>query len=285
MVLAMAGFALEDMLIKITAETLPTGQVVITIGILGAAVIGIVAVSGRHALIARRHFTRLSVFRILAELTGALCFITAITLTPLSSASAILQAAPLFVAIGGALFLNETVGWRRWSAILVGLAGVLLIVRPGWSDFEPLSLFAVGAAIALAARDVAIKASPSTLPSSVMAFQGMIVFSMSGVILLALDRAPVIPDATNWTMLGLASLIGVGGYFAIITAIRIGEVALVSPFRYTRMLFALLIGIVVFRERPDMLTYLGAAIVVSSGLYTLYREQKLRRTLRIAAAS
>ena len=135
------------------------------------------------------------------------------------------------------------------------------------------------------ARDVAIKASPSTLPSSVMAFQGMIVFSMSGVILLALDRAPVIPDATNWTMLGLASLFGVGGYFAIITAIRIGDVALVSPFRYTRMLFALLIGIVVFRERPDMLTYLGAAIVVSSGLYTLYREQKLRRALRIAAAS
>ena len=285
MVVAMAGFAIEDMFIKIASATLPSGQIVITIGLIGAALIGGVAHLQRHNLLAPGTFSRLAVFRIAAEMVGALSFISAITLTPLSSASAILQAAPLFVALGGALFLGEQVGWRRWSAIMIGLCGVLVIVRPGLAEFEPLSLFAVLAALALAARDLAIKAAPVTMPSSVMAFQGMVVFAISGVILLWLTGPAVLPTGQTWGVLVAAAVVGVAGYFAIISAIRVGEVAIVTPFRYTRLLFALILGIAIFGERPDAMTYLGAAIIITSGIYTLYREQKMRRQRRIAAAS
>ena len=276
MCLAMAGFALEDMIIKLAAAEIPTGQVVVTLGLIGAGVVGAIARRQGHRLWSMEGLRGASMIRIPAELLGAICFVSAITLTPLSSASAILQATPLLVALGGAIFLKERVGWRRWSAILVGLCGVLIIVRPGASAFEPLSILAVLAAIALATRDLAIKAAPPSLPSAIMAFQGTLVFGAGGLVLLAIGPPVVSPTPLVWGYLIIAGFLGVLAYFSIITAIRIADVALVSPFRYTRLLFALVIGITVFGERPDALTYVGAAIVIFSGLYTLYREQRMQ---------
>jgi len=215
--------------------------------------------------------------RNLGELIGTIGFVTAIALTPLSSASAILQATPLAVTLGAALFLREQVGWRRWSAILVGFAGVLMVIRPGLSGFEPASLFAVQAVFGLAMRDLATRAVPHTVTSMQLSSYGFATIVPAGALLLWLSGGAVSPDAANWRDIALALLLGVAAYYAIVAAMRVGEVSFVTPFRYTRLIFALVIAVLIFDEQPDTLTLLGAAVIIASGLYTLLRERRLRR--------
>src|SRR6056297_1156247 len=158
MVVAMAGFALEDMFIKRLSLDLPVGQILVFLGTGGAVIFGLGALARGHRLFSRDLLAGQVLLRNLGELIGTIGFVTALALTPLSSASAILQATPLALTLGAALFLKEAVGWRRWSAILVGFAGVLMVIRPGLEGFEPASLFAVQAVFGLAMRDLATRA-------------------------------------------------------------------------------------------------------------------------------
>ncbi|MCZ0812128.1 MAG: DMT family transporter [Pseudomonadota bacterium] len=285
MVLAMFGFALEDMFIKRLSLDLPVGQILIMLGSGGAVAFGLIALARGHRLFSRDLLSGPVLLRNLGELIGTLGFVTAIALTPLSSASAILQATPLAVTLGAALFMGEQVGWRRWSAIIVGFVGVLLVIRPGLEGFEPASLFAVQAVIGLALRDLATRAVPRSVTSMQLSSYGFATTVPAGAVLIWLSGGAVSPDAANWRDIGLALLLGVGAYYAIVAAMRFGEVSFVTPFRYTRLVFALVIGVTVFGERPDALTLTGAAIIIGSGLYTLLREQRLHRRARRAAAA
>ena len=280
MVLAMAGFALEDMFIKRLSLDLPIGQILILLGSGGAVIFGLGALSRGHRLFSRDLLAGPVLLRNLGELIGTIGFVTALALTPLSSASAILQATPLAVTLGAALFLKEAVGWRRWSAILVGFAGVLMVIRPGLEGFLPASLFAVQAVIGLAIRDLATRAVPASVSSMQLSSYGFATVVPAGAILLVITGAPVAPDAANWRDLAFAFLLGVAAYYAIVAAMRIGEVSFVTPFRYTRLIFALIIAMTLFGERPDFWTLAGAAIIIASGLYTLLRERRLARLRR-----
>lgn len=284
MVLAMAGFALEDMFIKRLADDLPVGQILMLLGAGGAVIFGLAALSRGDALLSRDLLTWPVMLRNLGELIGTIGFVTAIALTPLSSASAILQATPLAVTLGAALFLREQVGWRRWSAILVGFAGVLMVIRPGLSGFEPASLFAVQAVFGLAMRDLATRAVPHTVTSMQLSSYGFATIVPAGALLLWLSGGAVSPSAANWRDIAFALLLGVAAYYAIVAAMRVGEVSFVTPFRYTRLIFALVIAVLIFDEQPDALTLLGAAVIIASGLYTLLRERRLRRQARRKAA-
>jgi len=277
MVLAMAGFALEDMFIKRLADTMPVGQIIMAIGLGGAAIFAAICARRGRRLFTRDLLARPVLLRNTGEMAGTMCFVTAIALTPLSSASAILQATPLAVTLGAALFLGEPVGWRRWSAILVGFAGVLMVVRPGLAGFAPASLFAVGAVIGLALRDLATRAVPAAISSMQLSAYAFATLVPTGAILLAFGEGAVMPAAVQLRDLGLALGCGVAAYYAIVAAMRVGEVAVVTPFRYTRLVFALVIGVAVFAERPDAWTLAGAAVIVASGLYTLMREARLGR--------
>jgi drug/metabolite transporter (DMT)-like permease len=274
MVLSMLGFALEDAVIKLLAGALPVGQIIGMLGLGGGMVFGAICLSQGQSLWTRAFLAPSVVVRNLAELTGAVGFVTAISLIPLSTASAILQAGPLLVTLGAALFLGEPVGWRRWGAILVGFAGVLLIIRPGTGDFNWLSLYAVMGVLGLAIRDLAtrrVKAAVSSFQLSMLAFLSLV---PAAALLLAFsgDRL-VSPSAAQWGLLSACVLIGAFSYFGITYAMRIGEISFVTPFRYSRIIFALIIGVVVFAENPDTLTLIGATIIVASGLYTLWRER------------
>lgn len=277
MVLAMLGFALEDAVIKLLSGTLPVGQIIGVLGIGGALVFAGIARAQGAALWSRDFLAPAVLLRNFAELTGAVGFVSALSLIPLSTASAILQAGPLLVTLGAALFLGEPVGWRRWAAITVGFGGVLLIIRPGTEGFDWFALYAVVGVIGLAARDVATRRVPATITSvqlSMLAFASLIPAS---ALLLAFGGGPVVaPGVTEWGMLGACIIIGALAYYAITYATRIGEVSFVVPFRYARMIFALIIGLAVFGENPDALTLIGAAIIIASGLYTLWREQRLK---------
>lgn len=274
MVLAMAGFALEDMFIKRLAEAMPVGQIIALVGSGGAVIFAAICVGQGRRLWSRDLLARPVILRNLGEMAGTMCFVTAIALTPLSQASAIIQAMPLAVTLGAALFLGAPVGWRRWSAILVGFAGVLMVVRPGLAGFAPASLFAVGAVIALAARDLATRAVPPAISSMQLSAYAFATLVPTGAFLLALSGGPVAVGANALRDLALALTCAVSAYYAIVAAMRVGEVAVVTPFRYTRLVFALIIGVAVFGERPDIWTLTGAAVIVASGLYTIMREAR-----------
>lgn len=277
MVLAMLGFAIEDMLIKLMAVALPVGQIVGMLGLGSAFLVGGILIVQGQPLFTRAMLTPAIGLRAIGELVGTLGFVTAIALTPLSSASAILQATPLFVTLGAALFLQETVGWRRWSAILVGFVGVLLIIRPGMEAFDWLSLFALQGVIGLGLRDLATRRVPketSTLQLSFLAF--LVLIPAAGVFMYINDSTLVSLSPSNWVYFSIALVIGIVAYYGIVAAMRIGEVSFVTPFRYSRIVFALFVGVFVFEERPDAWTLLGAFIIVGSGLYTLWRERNVR---------
>lgn len=278
MVLAMLGFALEDMFIKLLADTVPIGQILLILGLGGGTIFALIVRAQGDRLIDPKMYSLPILLRALGELFGVLGFVSAIVWTSLSSASAILQATPLVVTMGAALFLGETVGWRRWSATLVGLFGVILIIRPGMADFEPLSLLALLGVFGLAIRDIATRRVHANLTSMQLSYLGFFATVPAGLGYMAFSSETYVTmSSADWTYLCIALSIGLFAYYAIVAAMRLGDISFVSPFRYVRMIFALIFGIAVFNEQPDALTLVGAAIIIASGIYTVWRERKLHR--------
>ncbi|WOI55233.1 DMT family transporter [Palleronia sp. LCG004] len=275
MCVAMACFALEDLVIKLLAETLPTWQIFILMGGTGAALFAVICRARGVPLFTRAFLTPLVILRNMGEVIGGLGFVTALTLVPLSLATAILQATPLALTAGAAIFLGERVGWRRWVAVLIGFVGILVVLDPFSADFEPAALLAVVGVLGLVMRDLATRVLPDDLPSPQISFWAYCCMPISGLILLPWGGAGVMPGAAGWTGIVVAASIGAMGYWAITLAMRLGEVAAVIPFRYTRLIFAMALGIAVLGERPDATTLAGAALVVLTGLYTVWRERKL----------
>lgn len=282
MTLGMAGFALEDMFIKLIAAHLPTGQIMLVIGLAGAGVFGAVAWRRGQRFWSREALHPAVIGRNLSETVGSFGFVLAIAYSPLTTATAIFQATPLAVTMGAALFLGERVGWRRWSAIGVGFAGVLLVVRPGSEAFVPASLFGVLAVVGLASRDLFTRRVPRSIDSLLLVGWGFLAVAVIGVVQLAATGGAVIPTGAEAAWLLGALGTGAAGYWALTEAMRAGEISVITPFRYSRLLFALLIALLVFGERPDAWTLFGAALIVGSGLYSLLRE---RHRARAAALS
>lgn len=277
MVAAMVGFALEDVLIKQLAVALPMGQIIALLGCGGALNFGVLALASGRRLLSPAVFSRAVVLRNLGEVIATASFVSALVLTTLSSVSAILQTAPLAVTLGAALFLGASVGWRRWTAIGAGFLGVMLVIQPGLAGFAPASLLAVVAVAAIALRDLASRAVPAEVSSiqlSAWAFASLIPTGL--VMMLAMGTAPVMPAGPDLLRLAGAFVVGGIGYYALVGAMRTGEVAIVIPFRYTRLVFAMILGALVFSERPDPLMLAGAALIVAAGLYTIWREARMR---------
>ncbi len=277
---AMACFAIEDMFIKQLSHGLGTGQILVLLGIGGFLVFAAIARHSGQAIFTRDLLIPAVMLRNFGEVIGTLGYVLAVVLTPLSSASAILQATPLAVALGAALFLRHAVGWRRWVAIGVGFIGVLIVLRPGLEGFRPASLFAVQGVIGLSIRDLATRAMPQHVSSTVLSAYGFGVIVPTGAAVMLFEGAPVLLDATQSWQLAGALIIGPLGYYAIVAAMRAGEVAVVTPFRYIRLIFAMIIGVLVFDEVLDFWTLTGATVIIGSGLFTIYREGRARRKQR-----
>jgi drug/metabolite transporter (DMT)-like permease len=273
MVAAMAGFAVEDMFLKAAARLMPLGLVMALIGCAGMAVFALMAARrGEPAFPAALRSGPL-LLRSGFEVAGRLFYALAITLTPLSSASAILQATPLVVMLGAAVLFREQVGWRRWLAVAAGFAGVMVILRPGLGGFEPLSLLAVLGMLGFAGRDLATRAAPPGLSNAQLGVIGFAMLTLAGVVLAGFSGGPAaLPPLPALGLTGAAAVFGIAAYHALTGAMRTGEVSVVTPFRYTRLVFAILLGVAVFGERLDGPTLAGAALIVASGIVSLRRS-------------
>ena len=280
MILAMAGFAFEDLFIKMLSAYFPISEVIMILGFTGSIVFLIIAIFQNAPIIHKDLLDKYVIMRTICELLGAVFFVTAIALTPLSSASAILQITPLLVTIGAVIFFREKVGWRRWSAVFVGFMGVLLILRPGFGGFMPASIFALLGSVFLAARDLSTRAMKVDLPSVTIALYAFIAFGISGILIIPFNSPMVIPSLNQIMYFIGASTFGVFAYYSLVISSRIGEMSVISPFRYSRIVFAMLLAIIILGERPDSFTLIGAAIIVLSGMYTFVRENLLKKIIK-----
>ncbi|MFT4715876.1 MAG: drug/metabolite transporter (DMT)-like permease [Paracoccaceae bacterium] len=276
MIVAMAAFTIADTFIKKVSNAIPVGEILLFMGIGGLLIFSIWAKSVNQKLFGADFFSRLNFFRSLGEMIGTFGFVTALALSPISSASAILQATPLVITLGAALFLKESVGWRRWTASFIGFAGVLLIVQPGMAAFQPASLFAVLAVIGLSIRDLATRSAPKSMTSIRLGVYGFASVIPTGTVLTLIDGPFVVPDISQAATLSLSVLFAAAGYHMLTLAMRMGDVSIIAPFRYVRIIFAIGMGILVFGEVIDFWMIAGSIIVVASGLYTFAREGKRR---------
>ena len=273
MLLAMAGFAFGDVGIKWLSGAVPPGQIMGTMGLAGTVVFAIWTRVRGLPLLPRDIWHPAVALRFLAEIVAGGGMVLALTQNPLSLVTAILQAAPLVVTMGAARFFGEKVGIRRWSAILAGLLGVLIILRPGLSGFDLQALWILVAMLGLAARDLATRATPRALNNLQLATVGFFALVPTGALLTLFGATPIWLTPGNWAVLTFTILTTIGGYYAITAAMRVGEIGAVTPFRYSRLIFGLVLGMVVFAERPDTLAYAGAALILSAGLYSAWRER------------
>ncbi|MFN0115740.1 MAG: DMT family transporter [Paracoccaceae bacterium] len=278
MTLGMAFFGAEDLFLRNSALALPPGQVLATMGAGGFLLFAALARQQGQPLVSRAFLHPTVMIRNLGEALASMAFILALSLLPLSLNAALLQAAPLVLTAGAALFLGERVGWRRWAAVGAGFGGVLLIVRPGTGDFQWPVLLTLFSVLMLTARDLATRRAPADIGTAQLTAWAYAAIVPAGLsLMLLMGQAPVRPQASSAVDLIGALLCGVFGYYAITAATRLGEASVIAPFRYTRLVFSLALAIVVLNERPDALTLAGAAIVIASGLYTFAREARRRR--------
>ncbi len=272
MVTAMAGFAVEDMFIKSAARAMPLGQVLVLMGVLGVLWFAYQSHLVQEPAFPAALRSRTMILRSGSEVVGRLFYSLAIALTPLSVASAILQATPLVVVAGAALIFGEKVGLWRWALTVLGFAGVLVILRPGLEGFDALSLLAVIGLLGFAGRDLATRAAPPALSNAQLGAAGFSVLGLSGLVILTFQGGPVLPEMLPLAKAFGAAGFGILGYSYLTRAMRTGEVSAVTPFRYTRLLFAMVLGVTLFGERPDLQTLIGSAMVVGCGILILTRR-------------
>jgi len=272
MVLAMAAFAIEDMLVKHASHTLPIGQILIVFGGTGTLFFMVWTKKLSEPLFPAEVWSQALIFRSVCEVSARLFFTLSLAMTTLSGTSAILQATPLVVMTGAVVFFGETVDYRRWIAACVGLVGVLLILKPGAGSFEPASLFAVAATLGFAGRDLGTRAAPQGLSGAQLGLYGFIMLVIAGLVSMVWEPRWVWPDVYDCLLLIMMSVFGIAAYYALTIAMRNGEMSIVAPFRYTRLVFAVALGFLIFSEIPDVYMLFGSALVVCSGLYSFRRN-------------
>jgi drug/metabolite transporter (DMT)-like permease len=270
----MAAFTFNDTLVKVIGGQLPLFQIISLRGLLATSLIFLLARTlGKLGFNLQRRDWGLVAARCASEIGATYCFLAALMIMPIANITAVLQALPLTVTLGAAVFLGEEVGWRRMAAILLGFCGVLLIVRPGPDGFSEGALYALLAVAFVTARDLTTRRMSSEVPSltvTLLASISVTVFAL--VCSLGVEWEPV--SLSQVMLLIGAAVFILGGYSLSVMVMRVGEISFVSPFRYTGLIWAILLGWLVFGDWPDGLTLLGAVIVVGTGLFTVIRERR-----------
>jgi drug/metabolite transporter (DMT)-like permease len=276
MVLAMGVFAIADTLIKLISALISPAQVLFFMIGGGLVLFTLIVVLQKERLFDRRAFAPVLLVRYLSEIIGMVGMVLALTYVPLSTVGAILQATPLLVVVGAVLFLGEQVSWRRWSSIGVGFIGVLLIIQPGAEGFDATILFAVMSMLGLSVRDLTTRMTPPDMASASLATYTMAATFPFAIGWLIYNGESMIPAQANWVMIFSMIALGSLGYMLLIKSIRMAEISIVSPFRYTRLIFLLIMGVAIFDERPGILILCGALLIIVSGIYIMWRERRVK---------
>ncbi len=266
MVVAMAGFAVEDAVIKKLSYTMPISQVLILIGIGGLLMFGMTALKTRVRLVTDEMVKPWFIIRTMSELASAICFVIAIVYASLSISSAILQATPLAVSLAAALFLKQHVSLGRWLLIGIGFVGVLCVIQPGLDGFKPAALSAVLGVMFLALRDSITRSISVSIHAVSVSFWAFFALFSAGIFTMPFFGKFGVITSGDIGLLAISALAGSGAYFCIVMATRGGDVAVVAPFRYTRLLFALGLAVAFFDEQINPMMIVGSSLIIGSGI-------------------
>jgi drug/metabolite transporter (DMT)-like permease len=277
MAVAMAAFTMNDSITKAVSAEINFGQVMLVRGLFATGLITALTFHQRAVGSLRTLAVKPVALRLVGEIGGTISFMAAITHLPLANTLAIFQALPLAITLGAALVFREPVGWRRWLAIAVGFIGVLIIVRPGAAGFTQYSLLALISVAFCSLRDLATKQIPASIPSLFVTLLMTVMVTLTGAVILFPLGGWTTPSGHALVLLALAAVFMLTGYQCMIMALRSGDISAVAPFRYTALPWAMLLGYLVFGDRPDAMMVTGASIIVGSGLYAFYRERVRER--------
>ena len=281
--LSMFAFTVNDAIMKSLTHALPLYQTIALRG--GVAVLGLIFVAratGGLRLPASAHDRALIALRSLADVAATILFLTALKHMPLATLSAVMQVTPLAVTLGAALYYKDQIGWRRLLAIFIGFLGVMLIIRPGMAGFDIWSVLGLGSVATVVIRDLSVRRLSQSVPSLVVALGAGFAVMLMGLVGSAIEGWQAVTPLQVLQILGAGSMVTVG-YICSVSAMRVGDIGFVAPFRYMSLLWAIILGWVFFATFPDGWSLIGAAIVVATGIYALLRERKLRQLARAAA--
>ena len=277
MSLSMAGFVLNDTMIKLVSEDLSLFQVIFLRGLFATLFVALMAwYQGVLFYSPSKHDWRILGLRMIGEVGGTLCFLTALFNMPIANATAILQVLPLVITLASAIFLKEIVGWRRYTAITLGFFGVLIVVQPGSDGFNGYSFWALLAVLFIAARDLFTRNLSSDVPSLYAAGMAALGITVAAGLLSPTMEWRLVSREHLWMLVFAACFLAVGYIFSIMT-MRVGDMSFASPFRYTNLIWAIAIGFVVFGDALDSGTLMGGTIIVATGIYAFYRERQLNK--------
>lgn len=270
------AFVVNDALVKLVTAELPTGEIIVIRGIMATTILALatsLAGAWRPPSVLMQPAMMI---RLVTSACSTLCIVASLRYLPLATTSAILQVTPLVVTAGAALLLGAVVGWRRWTASLMGFVGVLLIIKPGTASFVPEVWIALTALVFTATRDLTTRFIDHTTPSILVAAASSAMVTLGGFTLLPFETW-ILPSNTALVLLLVASGSLYFAYYLGIVAMRTGEIPVVAPFRYALILLALLLGYLLWGDIPDAISFLGIGVVTGAGLYLLHRERVTAR--------
>ena len=280
---AMASFVSNDALVKYVSQSLAPSQLIFIRGLFATALLLAVA----HAMGATHQLgvmlQRRVLVRALIDALATLTYLSSLFHLPLGNATAINMATPLFITLFAVLAMGERVGAGRWLAIATGFTGVLLVVQPSTSAFNAYALLCLGGTVLHAARDLMTRTIARSVPSILITFSTAVAVTLfAGAWSLLQQWQPI--TMQHLGLLAAASVFLSGGYYLLINSMREGEMSVIAPFRYTGLLFALVLGYVVWSDVPNTLAWCGIALLVGAGLYVLHSERARTRVALEAAA-
>lgn len=279
MITATFVFCCGDALMKVAATTLPTTQTMFVRSLTTATVVLTFAWATGAFREIRRIFAWPLGLRAAADISGSLLFQAALGRMYFADIMAVLQISPLTLTAASAVFLGERVGWRRWSAVGVGLIGALLIIKPGTSNFNWWAIAAMLSVFCGASRDISTRLTDPLLPTPLILGVSSVAVTMSSLAGSLVENWHM-PDARTLVMLIMAGVLSMTGQLCVVIAVRSAEISLVAPFRYAGIVWAIIIDLLIWSHFPDNWALVGIAAVSGAGLYTFYRERVLKRKTR-----
>ena len=273
MLISMAAFAVGDTFVKISGSFLSPSQIMFFLISGGLIIFTLIALSKGEKLRDRRAFSPILLIRYSTEMLGLVAMIMGLTKIPLSVVGTVTQASPILVAAGAVIFFKEVVSWRRWSSIIIGFFGVVLVIQPTGQSLDFAVIWPVAALVAFSVRDLVTRLTPSDIPSASIATFTMIAAFPFTVAWVFFSGQKFFPPGIEWAVVAGMIILGSIGYLLLITSLRIGDLSAIMPFRYSRIVFLLILGVLVFGERPTLSMLAGSALILISGLYIMWRER------------
>lgn len=275
MVLGSFLFTWGDLFMKFSTQNMSLGLVTMMLGGGMAVFFAVLMRRSEQPFFDRKYLHFAMLMRCGGEAVGVVGIIIALAFSPLSTVTALMQSLPLVLTIMGAVFLKEPIGWRRVLALMAGLIGVLIIIRPGMAGFDFFATFTLLGVAGMAVRDFGTRIMPKEISTATLSFFGASTIVVTGALMIVVTNDW---SAPTWPGVGFGMglvFFGSIGTLAVSTAMRLGDVSVISPFRYVRVVFGVGAGILIFGESVDFPIILGSTIVVAAGLYSWMRERKL----------